>query len=323
MAHEYQRDDVWRTIGRADVDLATAISNCISGAGPLIADSVASVRASPCLMMFSDYGGAHNAARFEVISFMVTTPGGLTNFWTERQRLRRGQLGAARRMSYKTLNDKVRLRSLSGYLDAADHVTGLLITFAVDKRAAHRLSEDHHPEVAFGGLAPWSPRAFRKLTRIGHLAGIVVQGLRGDGQDLLWITDEDEIAPNPHKHSEATRLMAHLISSYCTGPLGHFRFGTTASDPGDLHIEDLAAVPDLAAGCLNQILSDMSPDPASRVVERLFIPSGGAVHPKLTQITTWLAANASALTKVNVVVDESADGCSVRRFTVVTDVREL
>jgi hypothetical protein len=47
------------------------------------------------------------------------------------------------------------------------------------------------------------------------LAGILFEGVRGDGQNfLLWITDEDDIAPNREKHAEATRLLAHYVSSY-------------------------------------------------------------------------------------------------------------
>ncbi|MCV7079582.1 hypothetical protein [Mycobacterium szulgai] len=226
-------------------------------------------------------------------------------------------------MSYKRLNDKVRLKSLPNYLEAADQLEGLLINFAVDKNATHRLSEEPWTETAFGRIGLWAPRAFRKLTVIGHLAGILVEGVRADGQNLLWITDEDDIAPNPDKHAEATRLLAHYISSYCTGPLGHFRFGTTASDPGDLHIEDLAAVPDLAAGGLNDILTEVFPHPQSQSVERLFVPVGVQTPAKVGLVAGWLARVASPLAKINIVVDERAGLCSVRRFAVVTNLTEL
>jgi hypothetical protein len=217
----------------------------------------------------------------------------------------------------------VRLNCLPAYLDVADHLAGLLISFCIDKNAAHRLSEEYRSDTAFGELGPWAPRAFRKLTLIGHLAGILVQGVRRDGQDIVWITDEDEIAPNPQKHAEATQIFGHLISSYSTGPMGHFRFGTTSSDPGDLHIEDLASLPDLAAGCLSELLTFVYPHPDSPSVERLFVPTAGGIPAKARTIATWLARSASPLTKLNVVVDESAGLCSVRRFSVVTSLEEL
>ena len=96
-----------------------------------------------------------------------------------------------------------------------------------------------------------------------------------------WFTDEDEIAPNQTKHAEATRFIGHLLNHYCTGNMGHFRFGTTASDFGDLLIEDLAAVPDLAAGGLGAILSRVGLPTNSRVPERLAIAADGIAPIKV------------------------------------------
>jgi hypothetical protein len=183
------------------------------------------------MLVFSDYGGAHKDARYEVMSFLATTQEGISEFLDERRNLRDGPLGTRRRMAYKSLNDNVRRRTLPAFLDAADHIAGLLISLAVEKAAAQRLGEAHRNETASGDLGPWASRFFRKLITIVHLAGIVVQGLRNDGQSLLWVTDEDEIAPSPLKHAEATRVLGHLLNCYCTGPMGHFRFGTTDADP--------------------------------------------------------------------------------------------
>jgi hypothetical protein len=273
--------------------------------------------------MFSDYGGAHKGARYEVFSYLVTTPVGLSGFDAERVQLRRAGLGVERRMAYKALNDNVRLRSLTGYLEAADRLAGVLITFAVDKRAVHRFTESYKSETAFGSFGPWTEKSFGKLSRAAHLAAIVIEGLRADGQDLIWITDEDEIAPNPTKHAEATRFLAHILSSYCTGDMGHFRFGTTASDPGDLLIEDLAAVPDLAAGSLNEILSRVGLHPESPTVARLFIADDGRAPLKVKHIANWLSGPSGTLKKANIVVDEGSGGCWVRRFSVVTHLKPV
>lgn len=318
-----EHDWEWRGLTASEFGLSAVISDCISASDASLRGCVRSLRASPALLIFSDYGGAHKGARFEVMSFLITTPQGISVFLDQRQQLRESRLGTERRMAYKALGDKVRLNSLPAFLDAADHLAGLLICFAIDKAAAHRLSEGPPSDGGVGQLGSWAPRAFRKLTMIGHLAGILVQGVRRDRQDLLWITDEDEIAPNPDKHAESTRIFGHLLNCYCSGPMGHFRFGTTASDPGDLHIEDLAAVPDLAAGCLADVLTCISPHPESPSVERLYVPTHGGTSEKARHVAEWLADAASPLTKLNVVVDERDGLCSVRHFSVVTDLREL
>ncbi len=314
-------DWAWQGL-EAEFALSAVISDCIGRSEATLQKCGQALRASPLMFIFSDYGGAHKGACFEVMSFLITTPQGISNFLVHRQELRQGPLGFQRRMSYKALGDKVRLNSLPAFFDAADRVTGLLVCFAIDKGAAYRLQEGPPTGSEVGQLGLWAPKAFRKLTTIGHLAGILVQGLRRDRQDLLWITDEDEIAPNTEKHAEATRILGHLLSCYGSGPMGHFRFGTTASDPGDLHIEDLVALPDLAAGCLNDVLTYISPHPESPTVERLYIPTGGGTSAKTRLVAEWLAA-ASSLAKLNIVVDERDGFCSVRRFTVVTDFREL
>ncbi|WP_412743749.1 hypothetical protein [Krasilnikovia sp. MM14-A1004] len=208
-------------------------------------------------------------------------------------------------------------------MTATDQLQGLLVNFALDKRATDRLSEGYISDTTIGPLGPWAQRSFGKLTRVGHLAGILVEGVRRDGQNLIWITDEDEIAPNDLKHSEATKLLGHYLNVYCSGSMGHFRFGTTASDAGDLLVEDLAAVPDLAAGCLGEVLSLLAPHPESSSVERLFLPAGSDVPAKVADIAMWLGGSSGSLQKLNLVIDEGSGGCSIRKFSIVTKLEEL
>jgi hypothetical protein len=281
------------------------------------------MRASPVLLVFSDYGGSHKEAKFDVSSFLITSPAGLTDFNARRSRIRAAQLGE-RRISYKSLGDRVRLQSLGDFLEATDALLGLLVSFAIDKRALHRLTEQAPDSTDERGFGQWASVAFNKLTRVGHLVAMCVEGVRADNQDLVWITDQDDIAPNDAKHADATRLLGHLLSAYCTGPMGHFRFGTTQSDLGDLLIEDLTAVPDLAAGCLNDILTDLHLHPASSSVTRLFAPASPNDKPRTAPLRSWLAGGDEALAKITIAVDEDEHGrCSVRHLTLVSDLHDL
>lgn len=313
----------WRCISRSDLGLSDVISDSISSSRNITSDTIRSLRTSRSLLMFSDYGGTHKGARYEVYSFLITTPAALSSFDTMRIHLRQGGLGTQRRMAYKALNDNVRLRSLADYLHLADHITGVLISIAVDKKSIHRFSDSYEAETAFGTVGPWSSKSFGRLSRVAHLAAILIEGLRDDGQNLLWITDEDEIVANQIKHGEATRLIGHLLSHYCTANMGHFRFGTTASDVGDLLIEDLTSVPDLAAGSLNDILFLTGLRSETRVPEKLFIGANGMPPIKIQRIASWLSDSSGALKKTNVVVDEGADGCWVRLVSVETQLPPL
>lgn len=315
------QDFEWRRLSRPELGLADDISTF--AAARVSSGAVRTVRSQGTLLMFSDYGGAHKEARFEVLSFLVTTAPGIEVFNANRRRLRKGSLGSERRMAYKALNDKVRMRSLPAFLEAVNQIEGLLVNFAIDKRVISWFSEGYGPDTAFGTIGPWANRSFAKLSRVGHLASILIEGLRQDGQNLYWFTDEDEIAPNNLKHAEATRLIGHLLNHYCGGQMGHFRFGTTASDAGDLLIEDLTAVPDLAAGSLGEILSALAEFPEPNSVGRIFIPPNSTVPSKALRIAHWLDSASGNLQKLNVAFDEYGDKVLIREFGVAAGYRDL
>jgi hypothetical protein len=311
----------WRTVSTLEEpNLAQIISERIAVTWGNQSETLSALRISPTLLMFSDYSGTHKGAQFDIYTFLVTTTAALRPFLAATDDLRAGAFGRTRRMSYKSLNDTVRARALPEFLTAANQMQGLVVSFAIDKRAAHRLSEEYQPTTVFGSLGTWSPRSFRKLTTVGNLASILVEGVRGELQNLMWFTDSDDIAPNEPKHREATQVLGHQLSVYLTGQMGHLRFGTSASDPGDLSIEDSLAVPDLAAGCLGEVLAHLATGPGGDPVERLFVPEAGHPAPKVRRIAGWLSEAETALQKVNVIVNEGSPGCSVHTLTLFTDV---
>lgn len=312
----------WRLLGDREWGLAGLLSENLSVGRKGLSAALASLRQSDNLLVASDYGGSHSGALYDAVSFLVTTRDAVPAFDSARRSVRSGPLGGQRRMSYKTLGDGVRFHSLPGFLDALNSLPGVLVTFAVDKKAVYRVAEPQGQASIIGDLSVWKSRSFARLTMIAHLAGIVVEGVRSDGQDVLWISDQDEIAPNQEKHAEAARMLGRIISHYCSGPMGRFWFATTQSDLGDLLIEDLAAAPDLAAGCIQEVLAQWHSHPESASVARVFMPPGGDFPGKLHPLASWLGAD-GALSKLSVVVDEGSVGCSVRRFEIVTDLADL
>jgi hypothetical protein len=185
----------WRTLSRPELGLADILSNHIAASSHVQEDCLRSLRSAPSLLMFSDYGGAHKHARYEVLSFLVSTVHGLQSFDTERRRLREASLGLERRMSYKALNDRIRMRSLRAYLAATDQLQGLLVNFAVDKRATDRLGEGYTSDAAFGHLGAWAHRPFGKLTRVGHLGAILIEGSGGTGRTSFGLPTRTKSRP--------------------------------------------------------------------------------------------------------------------------------
>jgi hypothetical protein len=96
----------------------------------------------------------------------------------------------------------------------------------------------------------WKPAIMERLLRVVHFISLFVSGLSRSSQDVLWITDEDAIAPNERKHGELTRIFGQICSQYLAHDLGHIRVSTTASDTGKRDVENFVALPDFAAGAL-------------------------------------------------------------------------
>ncbi len=75
-------------------------------------------------------------------------------------------------------------------------------------------------------------------------------------QNIFWVTDEDEIAPNVPRLKELTHIFAHVLSGMLSHDVGHIRVGTTGTTAGDdLCIEDYAAIADLIAGSVNDYMA--------------------------------------------------------------------
>lgn len=76
------------------------------------------------------------------------------------------------------------------------------------------------------------------------------------GQNVLWFTDDDSIAPNVQGLTELTELFAYVASEYLDHGLGHLRVGTPArSDTDDRLLEDLIAIADLVAGTVAETVT--------------------------------------------------------------------
>ncbi|NRD62267.1 hypothetical protein HRD49_10975 [Corallococcus exiguus] len=253
-------------------------------------DLLTPLRTGKTLLIATDYGGDHAKTAFGSLSFLVADLE-LCSLWEGlRVSVRRQFLRDSRRMAFKHLRDKRRADALIPFLRSADNIPGLLATFLFDRRLKSIFKPDRPGEEPSPDLSPktWNPKVFEKLCRIGHIGGLLINGLSAEHQNVIWITDEDEIAPNTEQHRKATILIGHFASHYCSHQLGHFRFGTTKSDSGKLDLEDLVSVPDLAAGATAEIMNGLFK--ANTIPQGAFlIPPSKTTSNKALKIAGWMA----------------------------------
>jgi len=287
----------------------TAIASTISQLDLAYPNSLPDLRSGPSLLLASDYGGQHKSAPYEAFSFLIADLSYCGDWNQMRSRIRKEFLRDNRRMGYKGMNDRRKRSALLPFLRAADNIPGLVLTVLVDKRL--------QAELLFSGaergsvpdlLQSWPVPVVKKFIWVIHVGSALVAGLSAKGQNLLWITDEDDIAANDSRIIEATPLVAGILSQYLPHDMAHLRFGTTKCDSGDLLLEDFAAIPDLAAGALVEIpkVDTVRLDSGVRTPLRGYVPW------KALSILSWLGRGSGELRKISVVVDQGDSGAQVR-----------
>ena len=294
---------VWRPLNRPEFGLIDAISTLIHHLELSQSNLLTTVRLGPTLFLSSDFSGQHDLAEYESYSFLIAD---LIYLWLwddMRKEVRSRYLSDKRRMSFKGLNDAQKRRALIPFLRSANCIPGLSITLLVDKSIPSLLSSDgkldmSHPE--YKNYQHWKSHVFEKLLRVAHFAGMLIAGLSAPEQNLIWVTDEDEIVPNEQRLVEACDVIEHIMNHYLTHKLGRVQFGTTKSDDGSLALEDLAAIPDFVAGAM----CDLAPTFVQRARGLSFVvPKDSVEKNKNKVIMDWFADPIHTLKKLVVSLD--------------------
>lgn len=271
------------------------------------------LRRRPCLLseaprgrqflMLCDIGGSQKDQPFETFAFLVLDLDRNPHWLNAQVAFRRNVLIQRRRVAFKAMNDGVRRRALVPFLTLAEVLNGVLVTFAV-----HKIER---PSMGDGGSMPaelstlWKPAVVDRLMWVIYLAAFLVSGFSTPGQDVMFIIDEDEIAANVPQLTKLTELLSRAVSNQGGPMLGHLRCGTTKSDDGSLALEDLAALPDLAAGATAEFVAALAlkgAGPLSPLIQML--PSG--VSWKTRQIMLWALISGGSLERFVCVIDGAA-----------------
>jgi hypothetical protein len=268
------------------------------------------LRRSDTLIVTSDYSGHHKGATHEVYSLLITGSAGWNRWERERIRIRDSTELGMRRMSFKGLNDSRKRAALVPFLDAANLLPGVCVSVLAPKSTVSLFQSKGSVDMTKPEFAPYSrfkPAVFERMLRVVHLVSFFVAGLSRSGQDVLWFTDADDIAANDARVADLTNCWATVLSNYLQHNLRHVRCGTTRCDNGTLQVEDLASIPDLAAGSLGEMLT-LCKHEGVLPTEGLLVPLPGTASRKCRLIGSWLADRCSQLDRMVFVFDEAPTG---------------
>jgi hypothetical protein len=303
----------WRRLENPRFGLANRISDAIAALEWHEPGSLLDVRESQEFLLACDFAGAHADAQHESFAFLLGAIG-QTGPWMEARGEVRDQLLSGRgEMSYKGLNDARRQRALAPFLMAANLFPGNLVVVMVSKKLK-RLFDNPGEQVFFPELIVavrnWNAKSFHRLLLVATLGALLTSGLAASSQDLLWVTDQDEIAPNSTKHDHAGHVIHHCLERYAPDLRGVLTFATTEANVDDFLLRDAVAITDLAAGCLVDAFGA-----SNRGSERaLWVSPASALTRKAQVILDWFAQRDHKLRRLVICLNESDDGIDVSVF---------
>ncbi|HQZ66534.1 MAG TPA: hypothetical protein PLY87_15695 [Planctomycetaceae bacterium] len=258
------------------------------------------------LVLACDHSGEHALPEFRVLTFLVTTYNAVAEWEPLRISVRKNHLADGRRMSFKALNDALRINALWGFLDAARQLNGVLVCIGVEKGYAFPRDELPLRQHA------WKADTLNKLVEVCVFGGVMVDGLRSNGQPVHWITDDDSTVSTEKAKADAVNLMGGLFHKY---PSEHLEVGVGVASQfdDDLRAEDLVAIPDLAAGAYSETLSTIG---KANMPTSGTGPMGGTsfVHIKSSLINAWRSEIDKPLKHMNAVIRPAEDGQTLVSF---------
>lgn len=299
----------WLRLDRTDPGFLGAIGGCIAGAEARHPGLVPELRQGESLVAVSDYAGEHATALWSTYCYVLAELDHAARWALETRQLRAKLLPDGRRMAFKRLGDRVRVRALPSFLAFANDLRGLLVCFAVQRRVASLFTRGRldFSRLEYEPLTKYPAQVAEKVLRVTHLLALLIAGLSGPDQDLLWLTDEDPIAATPDHLRTLTDVIGRATAHLLPHQMRHLRVATAEGDPGDRSIEDLLAIPDLVGGLLADLLSLMLGKHAVPP-SGMFLGRPDRLPLKIRDLADWFSDNTQRLKRLVVVIDETPGG---------------
>ncbi|APX16600.1 hypothetical protein BWR17_12715 [Phaeobacter inhibens] len=245
--------------------ISTCLENSLKGAdarGTLMVPELRT-HGNETVGIFADYGGEHRSSRYFTYSFLVF---GWNHAHTVQDHFReiraKHSVPESREISYKKLSNGPVQRCLPDYLNVCDSVAGMLCTVAVHKEIKTVFGPPGKETEEFlvktleeNGFGKRKPKVAEKLLRIIHLSAYLTAWLSHEGHKLFWLSDNDEIAPNPGKSLETVKLFQNVLQLYAEHSFGMVGYATPQEMDKPGTILDFLSMADLAAGAIEGFLS--------------------------------------------------------------------
>ena len=202
----------------------------------------------------------------------------------------RADLPDKRHISYKKISPSSLLApQLQRYLCIADSLNGWCVTVGMHRSLKSLVSNKESRRWWMKNASleeKWNTPQFENMLRIVHFLSVLLAEVIGDCDSIEWVSDEDEIFANEKRCRDVTRVLRLTLGSYAPDAKARIVVGTTEIDTGNLGVEDLCAIPDLACGAVAEFMKSRE--------------TATPLSDKAITIGKWLAASSPTLQKCSV-----------------------
>ncbi|MEZ2347028.1 hypothetical protein [Terriglobus sp. RCC_193] len=262
--------------------------------------------------VFTDYSG-EGSGRYNVYSILICGMNMASGFHDRVAKVRTDFHLGDKEIAYKDLNMGQIRRSMPGFLEAADHLPGLLYTVAVEKgiKSVFGREPDTTRKIAgileSIGLGTRPPKTAEKMMRVAHLVAYFIALLGHGGQNVFWMTDHDEIGPSLEQHQLLMELCFGRVLPFYLKPETKFGVmgGAIPFTERSVEMNDRLSLPDLVAGVLGDYLTKRD----------ILKPEDILVKDAVGDILLWLTRDGIALKKICTFLRPGANG-EIERGTV-------
>jgi len=268
------------------------------------------------LLLASDYGGEHGGSRYRSYSFVLVDQASYAEWKVGQARWRGLYLPDGRRLSFKGLGDVKKGRALRPFLGHANSLRGLILSLLVDRRLGPIVEMDRESERAdqISGKSDdehalavaskrWRADVWNKVLTIATTVGVMLSAFSRPDQHLVWITDDDAIAPNEAGLRDFVTISGYVIGALIPHGLGHLRIGAASvTDDGSRALEDLTALADLASGALAEQFTAYARSGLA-LSTRLIAPPPSSLSRKTHAIMGWYSESGQRFERHTFVID--------------------
>jgi hypothetical protein len=297
----------WKHINNTKKGIVNELSDFINDLENSKKIFLPDLRDSDKLYIFSDYSANRNQ-KLTTYSILILDEPSVDSFISTQKYFWEDYGLGLKIIDYKNLNYGPVRRALVPFLTLCNKLNGLLFT-AIFHKDTKSIFKDDIPEKLKMQMNAWRKNPVReKFLRLREFILLILNGLGRESQNILWISDNDEVFANNPQLEAASLILKELLHKYLDYKIENFELKTLDADSSDKRFEKLCSISDLAAGSLVDFVGDYHN-------ENIFPSAGEIANPiihaklKINPIINWLsrAEEESMLKKITIKISEKQD----------------